>query len=66
MFFAYEDQEQIIELLIETFKRLAVAASIYKEEEVKAVILWECMNAFMTDPVSKNLKIVDNISKHLD
>ena len=30
MFFAYEDREQIIELLIETFKGLAVAGSIYK------------------------------------
>ena len=37
MFFAYEDREQIIEPLIETFKCLAVAASIYKEEEVKPI-----------------------------
>ena len=40
MFFAYEDREQIIELLIESFKRLAVAASTYKVEEVKAITLW--------------------------
>ena len=37
MFFAYEDREQIIEPLNETFKCLAVAASIYKEDEVKAI-----------------------------
>ena len=65
-FFAYEDQEQIIELLIETFKHLAVAASIHKEEEAKAITLWESMDAFMTGAVSKNLKIVDKISKHFD
>ena len=66
MFFAYEDRDQIIELLIETFKCAAVATSIYKEEEVKAITLRECMDVFMADAVSKNLKIVDKISKHLD
>ena len=66
LLFGYEDPEQIIELLIETFKCLAVAASMYKEAEVKAITLWECMDAFMAYAVSKNLKIVDNISKHLD
>ena len=65
MLFAYEDWEQIIEFLIETFKHLAAAASIYKEE-VKAITLSECMDTFMTDAVSKNLKIVDEISRHLD
>ena len=47
MFFAYEDREQIIEVLIETFKCLAVATSIYKEEEVKVITLWECMQGII-------------------
>ena len=64
MFFAYEDREQIVELLTETFNRLAVAASIYKDQDIKPVTLWECTDAVMTDAVAKNLKIVDGIAMH--
>ena len=66
MFFAYEDREQIIELLIESVKRLAVAVSIYNVQEVKPVILWECIDAFMIDTVAKNPIIVDIIAMHFE
>ena len=42
MFFAYEDREQIIELLAETFKQLAAAASIYEGRDINTATLWEC------------------------
>ena len=65
MFFAYEDCEQIIELSAETFERLAAAASIHEGRDNNTVTLWECIDAIMTDAVSKNLKIVEGISKLL-
>ena len=54
LFFAFEDRDQIVSLIIETLNRLTVAAN---DPEVTAVHLWEIIDALMTDAVSKNLKI---------
>ena len=62
LFFAYEDREQIVLLLVETIKRLSVAATGSDESAEK---LWENLFALMTDSVSKNLKIEDGISESL-
>ena len=62
LFFAYEDREQIVLLLVETIKRLSVTATGSDEPAKK---LWESLFALMTDSVSKNLKIEDGISESL-
>ena len=56
MFFAFEDQKQIASLFMETYERLATAATIVSGKIVTAANLWEQTDAFMTDAASKNLK----------
>lgn len=56
IFFAFEDREQIT-LFTETFKRLAVAVSIRQGVTIEAKVLWEKIDALMTDAVTKNLKL---------
>jgi len=52
LFFAYEDREQIADLFIETYTRLAAAAAdIALDSSVTALSLWENTNALMTDAV---------------
>ena len=51
--FAYEDRNQIAKLVLETFERLATATN----GSSSAKDLWENVTAFMTDAVSKNLKV---------
>ena len=63
IFFAYEDRNQITQLLIETYSRLALAAS-HDRKTVNPVLLWENTDTIMTDAVSKNLKIENNIADH--
>lgn len=53
LFFGYEDREQIIQLVLETLRRLSVATG----NKFSAKTLWENIYAFMTDAVSKNLKV---------
>ena len=53
LFFAYEDREQITKLIVETLNRLSVATA----GEFSPKILWENIYAYMTDSVSKNLKV---------
>ena len=65
LFFAYEDHKQIAELLVETYSRLSVAASVDKQENITPAALWEKTDAIMTDSVSKNLKIEDLIGESL-
>ena len=50
--FAYEDREQIISLIVESFQRLSVAVSKLK---VTASDLWENVAGIMTDSPTKNL-----------
>ena len=65
LLFAYEDRNQIEELLVETYSRLSVAASVDKQENITPAALWEKTDAIMTDSVSKNLKIEDLIGESL-
>ena len=62
LFFAYEDREQIIKLVVQTLERLSVAAS---KLNVTASDLWEKIDAIMTDSVSKNLKIEEGVAEAL-
>ena len=62
LFFAFEDRDQIVSLIVETLKRLQVAAN---DESWTAVGLWEQIDAVMTDAVSKNLKIEKVVAEQL-
>ena len=62
LFFAYEDREQTISLIVESLKRLSVAAN---KLNVTASNLWEKIDAIMTDVVSNNLRIVDGVAEAL-
>ena len=53
MFFAFEDRKHIAGLIVETYERLAVAATIIRGKIVTAANLWKEIDAFMTDPTSK-------------
>ena len=48
LFFAYEDRKQIAELLVETYSRLSVAASVDKQESVTPAVLLGKTDAIMT------------------
>lgn len=65
VFFAYEDKENIVELLHETYQRLAVAAEVKLSQEVTVKHLWENTDNIMTDSVSKNLGIGKLIAKKI-
>ena len=62
LFFTCEDREQIISLVVESLKRLSVAAN---KLNVTASNLWEKIDAIMTDAVSKSLKIEDGVAEAL-
>ena len=53
LFFAFENREQIAKLIVETLKRLSAAT----RSLMSAKDLWERIDGFMTDAVSKNLKV---------
>ena len=59
IFFAYEDRQQIANLIVETMKRLSVAAT---SSDSSAKSIWEKLYAIMTDSVSKNHHIENIIS----
>lgn len=59
--FAYEDREQIKSLVLETFQRLATATSNIATSKM----LWGKVDAFMTDAVSKNLKVEYLVAEEL-
>ena len=65
LFFAYEDRDQITRLFCETLERLAVAASIRTKKNIIPKMLWEKIDAIMTDAVTKNLKIEYTIAEAL-
>ena len=66
LFFAYEDRDQITSLIVETYERLATAATIYTSRNIEAAQLWENTDALMTDSVTKNLGIEDTIPVRLN
>ena len=68
LFFAYEDREQITNLFIETYKQLALILNIIDNHfspPIAPATLWHKTDALMTDAVTKNLKIEDNIATAL-
>ena len=54
LFFAFENREQIVLLIVETFKRLSAAI---EKLNVTPRQLWEKIDAIMTDSVTKKLKV---------
>ena len=64
LFFAYEDRENIVRLIVETYERLALTLSV-DEEVVTPRELWEKTTAIMTDSVNKNLKKEDGVAAAL-
>ena len=64
LFFAYEDRANIILLIIETYERLAVAATVETYFPVSACILWGKTDSVMTNAVTKNLSIEVDVSEH--
>ena len=62
LFFAYEDRDQIVKLIVETLQRLSVAAD---DEHVKPKSLWGNIYALMTDAVTKNLKVEEAVAREL-
>ena len=61
LFFAYEDRENIVRLIVETYIRLALAITS-TDQAVSAKDLLEKTKAIMTDSVSKNLKIEEGVA----
>ena len=55
LFFAFENRDQIVSLIVETFKRLS--ASVSDKLDVSPSQLWEKVDAIMTDAVTKNLEV---------
>ena len=65
IFMGNEDRENIINLLEETFKRMALATSIEEREKVTAKMLWENITFISTDSVSKNHFIGEGVAQRL-
>ena len=65
LFFAFEDRQQITDLFVETFFRLAMALSVYSDVNIEPLFLWEKVDAIMTDSVTKNLGTEETISNAL-
>ena len=61
IFFAYENREQIMKLIVETFKQLSVASS----GAFSSKKLWENIADIMTDSVTKNLKLEHGVAEML-
>ena len=65
IFFAHEDRDNIVRLIIETYDRLALAATVMSTKSVSSLYLWKMTNSIMTDAVSKNLLIEDGVAEKL-
>ena len=61
IFFTYENREQIVKLIVETFRQLSVASS----EAFSSKKLWENITNIMTDSVTKNLKTEHGVAEML-
>jgi hypothetical protein len=64
LFFAFEDRKNIIRLFVETYTRLASAVST-EAEDIHPRDLWQKTDSIMTDSVSKNLNIGQEVTKLL-
>ena len=65
IFVAHEDRDNIVRLIIVTYDRLALAATIMSTKSVSSLYLWKMTNSIMTDAVSKNLLIEDGVAEKL-
>ena len=61
----HEDRDNIVRLIIETYDRLALAATIMSTKSVSSLYLWKMTNSIMTDAVNKNLLIEDGVAEKL-
>ena len=61
LFFAYEDRENIVKLIVETNIRLAQTITS-TDQAVSAKDLWEKTTAIMTESAGKNLEIEDGVA----
>ena len=61
LFFAFEDREQISELIVETLKRLSAALS----NSQTICQLWEKVYALMSDAVTKNMNVQTLVAEKL-
>ena len=58
LFFAFENRNPNYEsLIVETYERLAAAASEFNKSNIQASDLWGKTDAFMSDAVAKNFEI---------
>ena len=64
--FSYEDRENIARIIVETYERLAIAASVSTSTNVTAAQLWEKTTSFMTDSPTKNLHVGELVSEKLN
>ena len=64
LFFAYEDRDQIVRLIVETYERLCETLK-QSDSSSSARLLWENTTALMTDSVEKNLHIGEGVAEKL-
>ena len=62
---AFEDRENIIRFVVETYKRIASAVSIILKNTVVPTIIWEKTTFVSTDAVSKNHYIGEGVAEKL-
>ena len=65
IFMGHENRENIINLIEETLKRVALASSIESKSEITAKMLWEKVTFLSTDSVSKNHFIGEGVAERL-
>lgn len=66
LYFSIEDRANIVRLVVETYERLAAAASIAMNVTISAKMMWEKTDCIMTDSVSKNHYIGPLVAKALE
>ena len=66
IFFSHEDRENRATIIVETYKRLALAASATKNVDVTSTSLWENTILFMSDSPTKKLHVPELISEKLN
>ena len=66
IFMAVEDRENIVNLIEETYNRIALAAAISMKQEVSAKTMWNNTTFLATDAVSKNYLIGEGLAKRLN
>ena len=66
LFMSVETRENIINLIEETLKRVALASSIESKVEITAKMLWEKITYLSTDAVSKNHFIGEGVAEKLN